>query len=37
MPENVPLYEDMRVREYLKFRAQLKGLGGATPAAGWAT
>jgi len=29
MPENVPLYEDMRVREYLKFRAQLKGLGGA--------
>ncbi len=29
MPENVPLYEDMRVREYLKFRAQLKGLSGA--------
>jgi ABC-2 type transport system ATP-binding protein len=28
MPENVPLYEDMRVREYLKFRAQLKGLSG---------
>jgi ABC-2 type transport system ATP-binding protein len=27
MPENVPLYEEMRVREYLKFRAQLKGLG----------
>jgi ABC-2 type transport system ATP-binding protein len=27
MPENVPLYEDMRVREYLNFRAQLKGLG----------
>jgi ABC-2 type transport system ATP-binding protein len=26
MPENVPLYEDMRVREYLKFRGQLKGL-----------
>ncbi len=26
MPENVPLYEDMRVREYLKFRAQLKGM-----------
>lgn len=26
MPENVPLYEDMRVREYLKFRAHLKGL-----------
>ena len=29
MPENVPLYEDMRVREYLKFRAHLKGLGGS--------
>jgi ABC-2 type transport system ATP-binding protein len=28
MPENVPLYEDMRVREYLKFRARLKGLSG---------
>ncbi len=27
MPENVPLYEDMRVREYLKFRANIKGLG----------
>ncbi len=27
MPENVPLYEDMRVKEYLKFRAQIKGLG----------
>lgn len=26
MPENVPLYNDMRVREYLKYRAQLKGL-----------
>ena len=26
MPENVPIYEDMRVREYLRFRAQLKGL-----------
>lgn len=26
MPENVPLYDDMRVREYLSFRAQLKGL-----------
>lgn len=30
MPENVPLYEDMRVREYLKFRAQLKGLTGSS-------
>jgi ABC-2 type transport system ATP-binding protein len=28
MPENVPLYGDMRVREYLKFRAKLKGLSG---------
>jgi len=26
MPENVPLYPDMRVTEYLKFRARLKGL-----------
>lgn len=26
MPENVPLYEDMRVREYLSFRARIKGL-----------
>lgn len=29
MPENVPLYDDMRVREYLKFRAQIKGLKGS--------
>lgn len=28
MPENVPLYDDMRVREYLKFRANIKGLKG---------
>jgi ABC-2 type transport system ATP-binding protein len=28
MPENVPLYEEMRVREYLKFRGQIKGLSG---------
>ncbi|HEV2455778.1 MAG TPA: ABC transporter ATP-binding protein [Verrucomicrobiae bacterium] len=27
MPENNPLYPDMRVKEYLKFRARLKGLG----------
>ncbi len=27
MPENNPLYVDMRVREYLKFRAKLKGVG----------
>jgi ABC-2 type transport system ATP-binding protein len=27
MPENNPLYTDMRVREYLKYRARLKGLG----------
>ena len=26
MPENVPLYDDMRVREFLKYRATLKGL-----------
>src|ERR1700722_5631378 len=27
MPENNPLYPKMRVREYLKFRARVKGLG----------
>ncbi len=27
MPENVPLYPDMRVDEYLRFRARIKGLG----------
>jgi ABC-2 type transport system ATP-binding protein len=27
MPENNPLYPEMRVEEYLKFRARLKGLG----------
>ncbi len=27
MPENNPLHTDLRVREYLKFRARLKGLG----------
>ncbi|NNE92251.1 MAG: ABC transporter ATP-binding protein [Verrucomicrobiales bacterium] len=26
MPENVPLYSDMRVQEYLRFRARLKGM-----------
>ena len=26
MPENVPLYPDMRVSEYLNFRARIKGL-----------
>lgn len=26
MPENVPLYDDMRVREFLIFRARIKGL-----------
>ncbi|MDB6024430.1 MAG: transporter related, partial [Verrucomicrobiales bacterium] len=25
MPENNPLHQDMRIREYLKFRARLKG------------
>jgi ABC-2 type transport system ATP-binding protein len=29
MPENNPLHADMRVREYLRFRARLKGLGRA--------
>ena len=29
MPENNPLYPEMRVREYLKFRARLKGLSHA--------
>src|SRR5262245_8911596 len=28
MPESNPLHRDMRVREYLKFRARLKGLSG---------
>src|SRR5262245_8119670 len=27
MPENNPLHLEMRVREYLRFRARLKGLG----------
>jgi len=27
MPESVPLYTEMRVREYLGFRARLKGVG----------
>src|SRR3954469_11560814 len=29
MPENAPLYLDMRVKEYLHFRGALKGLHGA--------
>ena len=29
MPENVPLYGEMRVREYLRYRARLKGLSGS--------
>lgn len=28
LPENVPLYTEMRVREYLKFRGALKGVRG---------
>ena len=28
MPENVPLYEEMRVKEYLHFVARLHGMGG---------
>ncbi|MFA6454238.1 MAG: ATP-binding cassette domain-containing protein, partial [Patescibacteria group bacterium] len=27
LPETVPLYEDMRVFEYLKFIAEIRGLG----------
>ncbi len=33
MPEHNPLHRDMRVREYLRFRARLKGLGRARCAA----
>lgn len=29
LPESTPLYPEMRVREYLKFRAKLKGVAGA--------
>ncbi len=29
LPETVPLYTEMRVDEYLRFRAQLRGLSGA--------
>lgn len=29
LPENVPLYPEMRVREYLNFRGKLRGLGRA--------
>ncbi len=28
MPENAPLYLDMRVKEYLQFRGAIKGMGG---------
>jgi ABC-2 type transport system ATP-binding protein len=28
MPENAPLYQDMKVKEYLHFRAAIKGLSG---------
>jgi ABC-2 type transport system ATP-binding protein len=28
LPENVPLYEDMKVREYLKFVSEMRGLSG---------
>ncbi len=28
MPEMAPLYTEMKVKEYLRFRAELKGLGG---------
>jgi ABC-2 type transport system ATP-binding protein len=30
MPENVPLYPEMRVSEYLRYRGRLKGLHGRT-------
>lgn len=30
MPENVPLYEDLRVYEYLDYRARLKGICGSS-------
>ena len=33
LPENVPMYPDMRVRDYLKFRAQLKGIAARERAA----
>lgn len=38
MPENVPLYEDMRVYEYLQYRARLKGICGSSvrQQIGWA-
>jgi ABC-2 type transport system ATP-binding protein len=29
MPESVPLYDDMRVGEYLAYRGHLKGMGGS--------
>jgi ABC-2 type transport system ATP-binding protein len=29
LPESVPLYPEMRVREYLNFRGKLRGMGGA--------
>ena len=35
MPENNPLYPEMRVREYLKFRARIKGLGWKNRVNGW--
>ncbi len=28
LPENTPLYQDMRIGEYLRYRAQLKGVAG---------
>lgn len=30
MPEHVPLYDDLRVMEYLEYRARLKGICGAS-------
>ena len=38
MPENVPLYEEMRVYDYLEYRARLKGICGSSvrQQVGWA-
>jgi len=35
VPEDVPLYEWMRVREFLRFMARLRGLGVERRAARW--
>ena len=35
MPENNPLYKEMRVNEYLRFRGGLKGLSRSRGATAW--